>query len=599
MKSKSIRWRMTSLYLLIIALSLSTIGGYFIWRLEVFYMDNLRRHLLSEARLLVELFASLQEASSFAETVDDVCRRMGQETGNRITFIAADGRVLGDSHEDIARMENHLQRPEIQDALGRGKGTIRRFSSTIDEDMFYLALRMDEGDPGAGFVRISVPLAHIKENISQMRLILLSWILLALVLAGLLSLRFSRRLIRPLEEIGMVARAITLGDFDQRVQVQSKDELGVLGETINRMGRTLKEKVQQISQEKNKLETVMSAMTSGVFLCDARGAVSYINEAALDLLGVEAPKVVGLPLQVAIRNFLLYEKLQDALQTGEMRSFELNLFYPETRVVQVHMVPIHDDRGREIISVLAVMHDITGLRSLERMRSEFVANVSHELRTPLTTIKGYAETLLEEETRRDPETVARILRVIDKESGRLARLLKDLLNLSQIESSKAVMKKQQVDLAQVLQEAVTLLQAQAREKSLEIRLEALPESRPTVNGDPDWLLQLFIDLLDNAIKYTPEGGVITVTLDRQAEELLVAVTDTGIGIPTRHLPYIFERFYRVDTARSRSVGGTGLGLAIVKHIVEAHGGRVDVQSRVGEGTTFRLYFPARTKNMWR
>jgi len=597
MKSKSIRWRMTSLYLLIIALSLSTIGGYFIWRLEVFYMDNLRRHLLNEARLLVELFASLQEASSFAEKVDDVCRRMGQETGNRITFIAADGTVLGDSHEAIARMENHLQRPEIQDALDRGKGTTRRFSSTIDEDMFYLALRMEEGDPGAGFVRISVPLAHIKENISQMRLILLSWILLALVLAGMLSLRFSRRLIRPLEEIGMVARAITLGDFDQRVQVQTRDELGVLGETINRMGSTLKEKVQQISQEKSKLETVMSAMTSGVFLCDARGTVNYINVAAQDLFGVQSAKIVGLPLQVAIRNFLLYEKLQDVLQTGEMRSFELNLFYPETRVVQVHMVPIHDERGREIISVLAVMHDITGLRSLERMRSEFVANVSHELRTPLTTIKGYAETLLEEENRRDPETVVRILTVIDREAGRLARLLKDLLNLSQIESSKAVMKKQQVDLTQVLQEAVTLLQAQAREKSLEICLEALPDPRPTLNGDPDWLLQLFIDLLDNAIKYTPEGGAITVTLARQQGELVVAVADTGIGIPARHLSSIFERFYRVDKARSRSVGGTGLGLAIVKHIIEAHGGRVEVQSKVGEGTTFRLYFSERTTNI--
>ena len=592
---KSIRWRMTSLYLIIIAVSLSTIGGYFIWRLEVFYMDNLKRHLQNEVKIMVELFSALQEEDTFAENVNAVCERVGRETGNRVTFVAAGGEVLGDSHEDIDLMENHLHRPEIQDALDRGRGAGRRFSATMDKDMYYLALLMDETDPASGFVRISVPLAHINENIAQMRLILVSWVLLALILAALLSLRFSRRLIKPLDEIGMVARAITSGDFDQRVQVQTEDELGVLGRTINRMGQTLKEKVQQISQEKSKLESVMSSMTSGVILCDSGGRINYINEAAIETFGVEGKKVVGLPLQSAIRNFLLYEKLQEVLKTGEMKSFELNLFFPETRVVQVHMVPITGgiagDTGEEIISVLAVLHDITGIRSLERMRSEFVANVSHELRTPLTTIKGYAETLLEESNRTDPETVERILTIIDKEAGRLARLLKDLLNLSQIESSKAVMKKQKVDLYPVLEDAVSLLREQATEKTLHLEVEAPSRDLPTVTGDPDWLLQLFIDLLDNAIKYTPAGGRITLQITHQPGEVVVSITDTGIGIPAANLPYIFERFYRVDKARSRSVGGTGLGLAIVKHIVEAHNGRVEVQSTVGEGTTFHIHLP--------
>ena len=589
---KSIRWRMTSMYLIIIALSLSIIGGYFIWRLEIFYMDNLKTQMLSETKILIELFSVLQEEGTFEKKVDEICKKVGRETGNRVTFVAADGSVLGDSHEEIALMENHLQRPEIQKALEQGSGAAQRFSSTIDKDMYYLALLMDDLNPEAGFVRLSVPLSHINDNIAQMRLILVSWLLLALFLAALLSLRFSRRLIRPLDEIGMVARAITSGDFDQRVQVQTRDELGVLGQTINRMGETLKEKVQQISREKSKLESVMSAMTSGVVLCDSRGTINFINEAAFKIFGLEGEKIVGLPLQAAIRNYLLYEKMQEVMHSREMKSFELNLFFPEPRVVQVHMVPITGDTGYEIISVLAVLHDITGIRSLERMRSEFVANVSHELRTPLTTIKGYAETLLDKDNRRDPEKVEHILTVIDKEAGRLARLLKDLLNLSQIESSKAVMKKQKVDITPVVKEAVALLYKQAAEKSLQVELESPEQDIPTITGDPDWLLQLFIDILDNSIKYTPAEGRITLTVTGQLSEVVVSISDTGIGIPSKNLPYIFERFYRVDKARSRSVGGTGLGLAIVKHIVDAHGGRVEVHSSVGEGTTFLVYLPA-------
>ena len=588
---KSIRWRMTSLYLLIIAISLSGIGVYFIWRLEVFYMDNLQSHMLSETRVMTELFSTLQEEGTFEHKVDEVCRRLGRETGNRVTVVAADGEVLGDSHEEIQLMENHLDRPEIRDALNRGRSTTRRFSSTLERDMYYLALMIDEQNPAAGFVRLSVPLADINENISRMRIILASWVLLSLLLAALISLRFSRRLIRPLEEIGMVARAITSGDFEQKAQIQTDDELGVLGRTINRMGQTLKEKVQQISQEKNKLESVMSAMTSGVLLCDPHGRVNYINEAALATFGAENKQVVGFPLQTAIRNILLYENLQEVLKTGEMKSFELNLFFPETRVVQVNMVPIKENSQQEIMNVLAVFHDITGIRSLERMRSEFVANVSHELRTPLTTIKGYAETLLDEHNRTNPEVVERVLIIIDKEAGRLARLLKDLLNLSQIESSKAVMKKQKVNLYQVLKDAVSLFREQAADKSLAVELTPPDRQQPTITGDPDWLLQMFVDILDNAIKYTPAGGSILLKITRQSGQVVVSISDTGIGIPAKNLPYIFERFYRVDKARSRSVGGTGLGLAIVKHIADAHNGRVEVRSTVGEGTTFYVYLP--------
>lgn len=589
---KSIRWRLTLVYLFIVTVSLMTIGGYFLWRIETFYMENLKKHMFSEARAYAELFTILQERGDVEEKINEVCKRLRGGTATRVTFIAGDGRVLGDSHEEARLMENHLARPEVQGAMELGEGFSRRYSSTVGMEMFYVALLLGEGNSHQqGFVRLAVPLSYINQNVAQLRNILISGLLLALLISLLLSLRFSGKLISPLEEIGRVARAIASGNFDSKVKIRRGDELGALARTINEMGLKLKEKVQQISREKSKLETVMSAMTSGVILCDFRGRIDFMNEAAGKIFGVEKKNVSGLPFQAVIRNFVFYEKLQESLNEGEMKTFELSLFFPETKVIQAHVIPIRGTNGEDIMGVLAMVHDITGIRSLERMRSEFVANVSHELRTPLTTIKGYAETLLDENNWRDRETVRRILIVIDKEAERLARLLKDLLNLSQIESSKGLMKKEKIKLGQVIKESVALLESQAEEKGLKLEL-SLPEKDPeTLRGDPDWLLQLFIDLLDNAIKYTPAGGMISVKLKETEKEAVVSVSDTGIGIPAKHLPYIFERFYRVDKARSRSLGSTGLGLAMVKHIVEAHGGRVEVESAVGEGTTFTVYLP--------
>lgn len=591
---KSIRWRLTTIYLIIIAISLSTIGGYFIWRIEAFYLENLQKHMLNEAFILAELFSTLKNnGEKTAELIDEVCKKMGTSMESRITFITEDGSVLGDSHQNVHLMDNHLQRPEVQAALSQGKGVFRRYSTSTDMEMFYVAMVLDESSP-RDIIRLAVPLSYINKSISQLRLILISGLFTALLIATFLSLRFSGRLIRPLQEIGSVARSISSGDFDCKVAFRSEDELGILAKTINEMGQTLKEKVRQISREKSKLETVISAMTSGVILCNARGSIDFINDAALKIFGVEREDVVGFSLQAAIRNFVLSENLQEVLEKDEMKSFELNLFFPDTRVLQVYMVPITGGSRKEVMGALAVFHDITGIRSLESMRSEFVANVSHELRTPLTIIKGYAETLLDENNWHDLGTVKKILTIIDKETERLARLLKDLLNLSRIESSKGVMKRQDVNIKQVVAEAIGLLQAQAKEKALHINLRLPEEGLKSIKGDSDWLLQLFIDILDNAIKYTPQGGSIDIKIEQRSKEVLVIVSDTGIGIPAKNLPYIFERFYRVDKGRSRRLGGTGLGLAIVKHIVDAHNGRVEVKSTVGVGTTFYIYLPSAT-----
>ena len=588
---KSIRCRLTAVYLFIIAVSLSTIGGYFIWRIEAFYLENLKRHMLNDAFILTDLFLTLKNTPEASpDLIDAECKKLGAGMEMRITYISADGSVWGDSHGDVYLMENHLERPEVKAALSQGKGIARRYSATTDMQMFYLAMVMEEKE-GSDIIRLAVPLSYINRNIIQLRLILVSGLFLALLISALLSLRFSGSIIRPLKEIGEVAASISSGDFDRKVAYRRDDELGDLAQKINEMGQKLKEKVEELSQEKNKLETVISAMTSGVILCNAQGKIELLNEAAREIFGAEKEDIRGLPFKAVFRNIVLSEKLQEVLKTGRMKSFELNLFYPSTLVLQVIIVPIVKEIPEETMGALVVFHDITGFRSLENMRSEFVANVSHELRTPLTVIKGYAETLLEENNRQDEQRVIKILTTIDKEAERLARLLNDLLNLSRIESDKAIMKKQKTDIKRVVAEAAALLSAQAEEKALQLNLHLPEEEIAPIIGNADWLLQMFIDVIDNAVKYTPQGGKIDIKIEQSTREVIVSVSDTGIGIPAKDLPYIFERFYRVDKGRSRRLGGTGLGLAIVKHIVEAHNGNVEVKSILGVGTTFKIHLP--------
>ncbi len=586
---RSIRWRLVQLHFLIVTVSLLTIGGYLIWRLESFYLSSLEAQIINETLITAELINSLFYEENSEQLIDEICKVIGAKTGHRVTFLDPDGRVIGDSWEEAHLMENHLDRPEIQAALRLGKGFSQGYSTTLTKEMYYVALVL-EGEKGIeGIIRLAVPFSFIRNNISQWRTILITGLFLTLFLSLLLNLRFSNKIIRPLEEVGKVAKAIAGGDFKKRVTYKQNDELGTLAMTINNMGDKLQQNVERMAYEKNRLETVMSVMTSGVILCNERGEVDFINNAVEAILGFAKEKVIGQPVNIAFRNYLLYSQLQEVLAKGEIKTFDLNLFFPETRVFQVHMIPIMNYAAKTT-GALAVLYDITGLRSLERMRSEFAANVSHELRTPLTTIKGYAETLLDETNWCDKETVSRFLRIIDKEAERLARIMDDLLKLSQIESNKGVMKKQKVIINETVREAISLLEQQAAAKGLEVRLEAELEGC-NVQGDPDWLLQLFIDLFDNAIKYTPEGGKIVFTLGKKGNEYTVAVSDTGIGIAAEDLPYIFERFYRADKARSRRLGGTGLGLAVVKHIVEAHNARIEVKSAPGEGSTFTVFFP--------
>ncbi len=411
---------------------------------------------------------------------------------------------------------------------------------------------------------------------------------LAFFFSAALAWTLYSKLIRSLDEIVSVIQDMAKGNLDQEIRIYTQDEIGDLARSINFMARQLKNNIEDIMLEKNRIQAILSSMADGVIAVDIWGRVILINPVVEDLFRITLSASRGKNILRVIRNYELERLLNEALETGRSVQKQVQISTPEPRIFQVHVTPLKnsgEDRG----GVVALLRDITERKKLEEMRSEFVANVSHELRTPLTSIKGFAETLLEGALE-EPAVARRFLEIIDKETERLSRLIDELLNLSKLENQKTVPNWQPLNMAALIERVVDIFQPRASEKNQNIYVD-LPDDLPEVQGDPDMLSQVLINLIDNAVSYTQCGGEIRITASVKGGEMKVDVSDNGIGIPPESLPRIFERFYRVDKARSREHGGTGLGLSIVKHIVDAHGGSVQVESKVGVGSTFSFVLP--------
>lgn len=409
-----------------------------------------------------------------------------------------------------------------------------------------------------------------------------------MVLSWLVWRFWAWQLMEDLREMAEAVDRISRGDFEVRVRAKSWDDVSGLGERINRMAASLKERLGEIHEDKNRLEAILLHMVNGIILLNPRKRVVLFNPAAEEIFALPGREALGKYYLEVLRDYELEAKLEMVLREGATVLHELKLVFPEDKILESHLAPVRNEAG-DVAGILMVIRDVTRARHLERMRTEFVANVSHELQTPLTAIKGYAETLLDG-AMEDSATCRRFLGIIDEEAGRLTRLIDDLLDLSQIESGQMKPRRREVALGDLVRQVLARLEPGFRKKGVMVETD-LPAGLPTVHVDPDQVGQVLLNLLDNGIKYTPPGGRITIGARDLGGEVEVSVTDTGIGIPEKDLPRIFERFYRVDKARSRASGGTGLGLAIVKHIVEAHGGRVGVKSTPGEGSRFYFTLP--------
>jgi len=561
--------------------------------LERHQVETLAERLLAEARAVGDALPWTSGAA-----LDAAASQFSSDLGTRITVIAQDGRVLGESSQASTSLENHADRPEVRDALAHGSGRGIRPSTTLHQRLLYVAWRQDK-DGQVRVLRTALPLTRVSESIAHLRRLILIGILVAAFLGLAVALMLSRRLLRRIERLVTFARLIAAGEPSPYLAPERSDDLGVLEAQLADMARSVKATIGELKVEQERMEAILRGMIEGVLVTDLGGTVVLLNARARQLLGIgEGPDGRGRPLLELTRDPAFQELARELRHGAAVLSQDVTLDGGSGRTLQVNAARLSGADGAPFGFVL-VLHDVTELRRLEVVRRDFVANVSHELRTPLTAIKGYAETLLGP-AGNDRETARRFLAVIDRHSERLGRLTEDLLTLSDLELGRTALRLAPLEVAGAIEDAVQILGERALRAGVSISADIAPGT-PAVLADGDRLRQVIINLVDNAIKYTPAGGQVLVRAaaadaSQHPDSVEIAITDTGIGIPPQDLPRLTERFFRVDKARSRALGGTGLGLAIVKHIVQAHSGWLDISSRVGQGTTVHVCFPAVTGN---
>lgn len=582
------RQKLTLTILGLISLVLILMGFYLAKILENSYLQTQQELLYRESNLIGQV-VRLTEADLRMERLAKEVEMIAYNEEVRITVINSEGDVLFDNYSAPQGMENHLLRPEFQTALEGKTGISRRYSETLGEEMMYVAVPVTRGTEIIGAVRSAMNMEGIAGAIHQMWFSVLTGLFVTLVISSIVVSRISFSITRPIEEITRVARNITQRQFASRVRIKATDEIGQLAGAINFMASSLEQQMREISENQQRLSGVLNNMTSGVMLVNEQRRIQLVNPAAEKLLGASGSDVVGKLHIEAGKNIGLSQYIDRCLETGEKFREEVHVFYPQERILDANFAPYLNFKG-EAMGVVVVLHDITEIRRLEKMRSDFVANVSHELRTPITSIKGFTETLLDG-AMYEEETCRNFLQIISDESERLYWLIRDILDLSKIEQKRITLQPQRICLQELISSAAALLREQAQRKNLTVRL---PEPQPPIwlTADKDCLQQILLNLLANAVAYTPENGMIAIEAETEGKNVKLMVRDTGIGIPEEDLPRIFERFYRVDKARSRDSGGTGLGLAIVKHLVEILQGEIHVESSEGAGTTFTVTLPA-------
>lgn len=546
--------------------------------IKTFYFDELESQLRQVGAALKPKAVELYEAADM-EGMDRLAKEVGREVDMRITVITPAGTVIADSRNDPRQMENHGDRPEVIQALkgNTDKAGAIRFSSTMGEQMLYLAMPIEREGDARFVIRLSLYLSHIKQLIRDLKWKFTALLLVLFVLALLVAWYFSRGISRPIREIASATREFASGNFDVKIFLEKKDELAEVADSFNHMVMTQKELFSKLSQNRAELNAIISSMREGLVVIDPDGEIVLYNESFAEITGKK--EMMGYLYWEAIRIPGFEEYVKRAFQSGKS-------FYEEIELDDIPYL-VSFNRMKEGKNLVVMFRDISEFKQLERMKKDFVVNLTHELKTPLTAIKGFVETLEEEENIKNTQ----YMEIIKRHTDRMNQIVSDLLVLSELEDKRRDVVFEPVDLNAIVNNILKIYREKVVGKKLELEID-IPENLPNVMGERFKIEQLFINLVDNAVKYTDEGK-ISITM-REAEDgktVEIQIGNTGLIIPEKSLPRLFERFYVVDKSRSRKLGGTGLGLSIVKHVVLLHKGDISVESIEGKGTVFTIYLP--------
>lgn len=568
---KGIFRRIFILYFLIILLSGIFGELYIASAVRENYIDNLKKSLTAQIGLI-------SKGIPFQPGLDDRCKELKRETGARVTVIDKDGKVLGDSETASALMENHINRPEIEQALFSGTGWSIRFSNTLKYNFLYVAKRISSGEETEGFVRVAVPLKEVDKSVNLLRIRIVAVVIIILFVTGAFSVWQTDHLRRLLGQITAFSRSLSRGEIEKRLFLKKAGEFNEIAENLTSMSEKLQETIAKSEEEKNRLNVILRSVPDALLIIDSKGLITLSSSSAREFFG--DIKIRGVQFADVVRNHSFSDLIEKVRTTHSPDNAQFVIETPGEKHLSVRVSPLFYKED-ELSGFVAVFHDVTQIEKLEQVRKDFVANVSHEIKTPITAIRGFADTLLEGALE-DRENAFRFLQTIKSNSERINNLVDDLMTISKIELGVIRVEKSSVDINDVFEHVLETFRSKAEPKNISLDFSN-PKKINNVDADRDRLIQILNNLVDNAIKFTEKGGV-TFGIDNSDEKMLLFVEDTGIGIPPKHLPRLGERFYRVDPARSRKMGGTGLGLAIVKHLVRAHGWNMRIESTPGKGT---------------
>ncbi len=598
MTKKRLLWQLYLPYLIITVLALVILSWYASYSFRWFYYDEIARDLKSRTQLAGrQIFPALSQ-KSFDE-VDHLCKLLGQTAGIRLTIILPDGHVVGDSDQQPAKMENHADRPEFRQAMNNQTGRSVRFSDTIGKNMMYIAVLLKEQEQAIAdstssplaVVRGSLSVTAVDKALKDIYAKIIWGVVGAAVCAAAVTLVVSRKITRPIEQMKDAAKRFAAGQLDHRVPVPESEELAELAGALNETADRLKRTIETITNQKNQLEAILSSMAEGVIAVDSDGRVVSINKKAAQLFEIDGNSATGHIIEETIRNVDLQRFMRYTLMTSTPTEEDITLSAEQSISLRARGTYLTDHQGNKSGAVI-VLSDMTRMQRLENIRRDFVANVSHELRTPITSIKGFVETLLDGAIN-EPEQAQRFLNIIAGHTDRLMAIIEDLLSLSRLEEDgqTRMIASEHLRIRPVLDSAAELSGPKAGDKKIKIEIDCEDDLVAMIN--PTLLEQAVLNLIDNAIKYSPAESTIKISAHAADKGVIIVVKDSGCGIEKGHLSRIFERFYVVDKARTRKLGGTGLGLAIVKHITNLHGGSVSVESIPGQGSTFTIHLPIR------